>query len=91
MTDAQYARTFSVIKVLEMLVADLKELPMLGEHDPRLVVAFDVALHGEDAELDANQVKVYEALQLAEERRANEAAGEVAFRAPLPVYAHVEG
>ncbi|HET7545480.1 MAG TPA: hypothetical protein VFK05_36685 [Polyangiaceae bacterium] len=91
MANAQCARTREVVKVLQMLVDDLNELPMLGERDTdRLVVAFEVALHGDDAELNANQAEVYERLQLAAQRRANAAAGETVFRAPLPAYAAAE-
>jgi hypothetical protein len=86
MANAECARTREVVKVLETLVDSLKELPMLGDCDPRLAVAFEVALHGDDAELDAYQARIYEMLVLAAERRANANADRdrLEFRAPLP-------
>ncbi len=49
---AECARTREVVKVLEILSADLKEAPLQGEHDPRLAIAFEVALYGDDSEFE---------------------------------------
>lgn len=92
MANAQCARTREVVKVLKMLVADLKELPLVGlaELDPRLAVAFEVALFGEDAELNADQAGVLAGLRIRAQLRediANANAGGLSFRARLPEYA----
>jgi len=86
MANAECARTREVVKVLEILVSDLKEYPMLGsaELDPRLAVAFEVALFGDDAELSAGQTKTFAALLRGAERRANAEREHLEFRAPLP-------
>jgi len=90
MMSQECARTRQVVKVLEMLVADLKELPLQGDCDTRLASAFEVACHGEDAELDANQRAMLAAMQLLADRRAR-ATERTTFRAPLPAYASEEG
>jgi len=91
MMSRECARTREVVKVLEMLNADLKELPLQGDHDPRLAAAFEVACHGDDAELDAEQALVLQVMQLRAHARLHPPEERTAFRASLPAYATEEG
>lgn len=86
MANAQCVRTREVVKVLNMLINDLAEYPLLGpaDSDPWLVVAFDVALNGDNAELNVDERKIYERLVRSAEARAGR---ELVFRAPLPAHA----
>lgn len=86
MAHAECARTREVVKVLEALVSDLKEYPLLGDNDPRLAVAFEVALQGDDAELNADQAQIVAGLRIGAELREDiaNACPRLAFRAPLP-------
>jgi len=94
MMNAEYAHTCAVIKNLEDLVLVLKDEPLSGNDDPRLVVAFEVALRGDDAELDQRQREIYWAMRLHADclrAKLNAAEARTAFRAPLPAYATEEG
>jgi hypothetical protein len=90
MMSSECARTREAVKVLKNLVSDLERRALAADgDDPRLVAAFEVALHADEAELDATESRALKSMTLVAElreysqRNTNEEP-RIAFRAPLP-------